>query len=189
MPHLHLCNRAGFRDNAAKSGKPGHNRDIGPKSGTVPAKPGHLATMRYDLKNVRIATSPIERIDSCKCRNWFRVPKNAPLADKSCESMCSACKELRKRLRQASERISQAPTNSKMKHIQPSSHFPLKYLSPNSLKEQRMNTHEKQALRNYEPQDVVLDDSHHDKMCQVVSALESHGCSKLEGVFAEADAH
>ena len=45
MPHLHLYNRAGFRDNAAKSGKPGHNRDIGPNSGTVPAKPGHLATM------------------------------------------------------------------------------------------------------------------------------------------------
>ena len=45
MPHLHLCNRAGFRDNAAKSRKPGHNRDIGPKTGTVPAKPGHLATM------------------------------------------------------------------------------------------------------------------------------------------------
>ena len=35
MPHLHLCNRAGFRDNAAKSGKPGHNRDIGPKTGTL----------------------------------------------------------------------------------------------------------------------------------------------------------
>ena len=46
MPHLHLYNRAGFRDNAAKSGKPGHNRDIGPNSGTVPAKPGHLATMQ-----------------------------------------------------------------------------------------------------------------------------------------------
>ena len=26
-------------------------------------------------------------------------------------------------------------------------------------------------------------------MCQVVSTLESHGCSELEGVFAEADAH
>ena len=49
MPHLHLCNRAGFRDNAAKSGKPGHNRDIGPKSRTVPAKPGHLATMKLRL--------------------------------------------------------------------------------------------------------------------------------------------
>ena len=152
-------------------------------------------TIRYDLKNVRIATSPIERIDSCKCRKWFRVPKNAPLAEKSCESvMCSACKELRKRLRQASERISQAPTSSKMKHIQPSSHFPLKYLSPNSLKERRMNTqaersHDKRALRKYEPQDVVLDDSQHDEMCQVVSALESHGRSELEGVFAEADAH
>ena len=29
MPHLHFCNRAGFRDNAAKSGKLGHNRDKG----------------------------------------------------------------------------------------------------------------------------------------------------------------
>ena len=34
VPHLHLCNRAGFRDNSAKSGKPGHNRDVGPNSGT-----------------------------------------------------------------------------------------------------------------------------------------------------------
>ena len=120
--------------------------------------------------------------------------KNAPLADKSCESvMCLACKELRKHLRQASERISQAPTSSKVKHIQPASHFPLKYLSPNSLKERRMNTqaersHDKQALRKYEPQDV-RDDSQHDEMCQVVSALESHGRSELEGVFAEADAY
>ena len=39
------CYRAGIRDNVAKSGKPGHNRDIGPNSRTVPAKQGHLATM------------------------------------------------------------------------------------------------------------------------------------------------
>ena len=45
VPHLNLCNWAGFRDSAAKSGKPGHNRDIGTNSGTVPAKLGHLATM------------------------------------------------------------------------------------------------------------------------------------------------
>ena len=51
MPHLHLCNRAGFWDNAAKSGKPGHNRDIGPKTGTVPAKPGHLATMESSSRS------------------------------------------------------------------------------------------------------------------------------------------
>ena len=49
VSYLHLCNRAGFRDNAAKSGKPGHNRDIGPKTGTVPAKSGHLATMIHVL--------------------------------------------------------------------------------------------------------------------------------------------
>ena len=39
------CSRAGFQHSAAKSGKPGHNRDIGPNSGTVPAKLGHSATM------------------------------------------------------------------------------------------------------------------------------------------------
>ena len=31
---------------SAKSGKPGHNRDIGANSGTVPTKPGHLVTMQ-----------------------------------------------------------------------------------------------------------------------------------------------
>ena len=54
VPHLHLCNRAGFRDNAAKSGKLGHNRDIGPNSGTVPAKPGHLATVMLTHPQISI---------------------------------------------------------------------------------------------------------------------------------------
>ena len=51
VPHLHLYNRARFRDNAAKSGKP----DIGPNSGTVPAKPGHLATMCYFPDGSRVS--------------------------------------------------------------------------------------------------------------------------------------
>ena len=57
VPHLHLCNRAVFRDNAANSGKPGHNRDIGPNSGTVPAKPGHLATMYIGPRESRLAVN------------------------------------------------------------------------------------------------------------------------------------
>ena len=59
VPHLHLCNRAGFRDNAAKSGKPGHNRDIGPKTGTVPAKLGHLATPLRTKRNVSKALKEV----------------------------------------------------------------------------------------------------------------------------------
>ena len=54
---------------------------------------------------------------------------------------------------------------------------------------QAERSHDKRALRKYEPQDVVLDDSQHDEMCQVVSALESHGHGELGDVFAEADAH
>ena len=38
VPHLHLCNRAGFRDNAAKLGKLGHRgifRDCPGQTGTL----------------------------------------------------------------------------------------------------------------------------------------------------------
>ena len=76
MPHLHLCNRAGFRDNAAKLGKPGHNRDIGPKTGTVPAKnrdcPGQTGTLgNYDSRKywraLNLAVEPeIENIGGFK---------------------------------------------------------------------------------------------------------------------------
>ena len=149
----------------------------------------HREVIRYDLKNVRITTSPVERIDSSKCLKWFRVPKNAPLAEKSSDSvLCSACKKLRNDLLHASKRISQAPTSSKVKHTQPSSHFPLKYLSPNSQKVRKANTQaecsrDKRTLRKYEPQDLVLDDSQHDEMCKVVSELEDSGRIELGSVF------
>ena len=49
VPHLHLCNQAGFWDNAAKSGKLGHNRDIGPNTGTV--RPGQTGTLGNYAQN------------------------------------------------------------------------------------------------------------------------------------------
>ena len=46
-PHLHLCNRAVFRDTATESGNLGHNRDIRQNSRTVPAIPGRLAATDF----------------------------------------------------------------------------------------------------------------------------------------------
>ena len=145
----------------------------------------------YDSKNVRITTNPIERIASTKCRKWFGVAKNAPLAEKSSESVvCSACK----RLVMIYSMHQHAYPGSKLKHTQPSSNFPLKYLSPNSQKARKMTTqaersHDKPVLKKYEPQDVILDDSQHDEMYQIMSTLETGGRNELDGVFAEADAH
>ena len=48
---------------------------------------------------------------------------------------------------------------------------------------------DKRALKKCEPKDLVLDDSQHDEMCQVLSALENDGHRELEGIFAEADVH
>ena len=54
---------------------------------------------------------------------------------------------------------------------------------------QAERSHDKRALKKYEPQDLLLDDSQHDEMCWVLSALENDGHSELDGIFAEADAH
>ena len=126
--------------------------------------------IRYDLKNVRIITSPVERINSSKCLKWFRVSKNVPSAEKSSDSvLCSACKKLCNDLKHASKRIS--GTNQLASETHPSSHFSLKYLPPNSQKVWKTNTQversqDKWILRKYEPQDLVLVDSQHEMLYQ-----------------------
>lgn len=41
-------------------------------------------------------------------------------------------------------------------------------------------------LRNYEPQDIILDDSQHE-MCEVLTTMDNSEHTELESVFAEAD--
>ena len=48
---------------------------------------------------------------------------------------------------------------------------------------QAERSHDKQVLKKYEPQDVILDDSQHDEMCQIMSTLETGGRSELDGVL------
>ena len=110
MCHLHLCNRAGFRDNAAKSGKPGHNRDIGPKTGTVPAKPGHLAAMTTPgckgalgcATEISIAVQVAFIIAGCTHVTYYKVLKHAlgiegvswPMFDSTIKRMYPIVKEM-----------------------------------------------------------------------------------------------
>ena len=48
VPHLHFCNQADSRTiNAAKSGKPGHNRGIRPNTGTTHTHTVTLVSANY----------------------------------------------------------------------------------------------------------------------------------------------
>ena len=72
MPHIHLSNRAGFLDNAAKLGKLGHNRDIGASSGTLGNYRGNwlLSACAYNTRqqeNMRL-TKSMRLIKSAKTR-------------------------------------------------------------------------------------------------------------------------
>ena len=66
----------------------------------------------YHLKSVRFSTVPFKRVDSVNCDLWYKLPVNAPLADRfTKEVMCSACKHLKRDLDwQRKHTLSESPS-------------------------------------------------------------------------------
>ena len=89
--------------------------------------------IRYDIKNVCRSDHPFKHIDSINCQLYFKIAKNASIIEKGLECVpCSACKRL---VRDLNQRLASAVTSpEKIKRQQPSSHCPLKYMSPTSRK-------------------------------------------------------
>ena len=55
--------------------------------------------IRFHVKSVRCSTVPFVRVDSLNCKLWFKLPINAPLADRfKKEVLCSSCKRLKTNL-------------------------------------------------------------------------------------------
>ena len=81
--------------------------------------------IRYDQKKVQISNDPIARISSVKCLLWFPIPRNIC---KTPEVVCSECATLKRNLRKAAKRLSFVTSVVKVKHQQPESTYPLKYL-------------------------------------------------------------
>ena len=83
------------------------------------------------------------------------------------EVVCTECAMLKHDLRRAAKRISSATPATKVQHQQAESTYPMKYLSPASLKMnikcQRIK--ERRMIKKYVPDEVVLDDQQHQEMC------------------------
>lgn len=153
----------------------------------------YYTKIRYHPSQVLITTSPFKRVQSSLCKMWHKVPKNATKAQKSSLSMlCGTCKRLRGELDRASKRCANYSPRRKIKRQQPSSNYPLKYMSPASLKMRKRNTqHERnkdrKALEKYRHMEVTLDDDQSDQMVEIMDKVDTVGKKTLEEIFMEAE--
>lgn len=154
----------------------------------------YLSVIQYDLKSVRKTSDSIARIDLAKCMFWHKLARNSSLIERSMDAvLCQACKRLRSDLEQRLKTSSKVTIQDKENRVQPSSHFPVKYLSPDSQKKKKRQTQlerkrDKKMLKKYECVEVSLNDEQHDDMCAIIDKIsQSEFC--LNDLFVEGDKH
>ena len=151
--------------------------------------------IRFHVKSVRCSTAPFQRVDSLNCKLWYKLPVNAPLADRfKKEVLCSGCKRLKLDLDWQRKRTLMESPERKAKRQAPSSRAKLSTMSPASQFKRKQNaqaerTNDKKKLRKFENTEVTLDEEQHDEMCTIVNKIEEVGKNDLEKAFAEGDAH
>ena len=150
--------------------------------------------IRYDVKSVKFTDMPVKRIASTRCLMWFPLGRRGVKKEKEGESevLCSECVRLRGYLRTTAQRLSSVSPEEKVRRQQADSFFPMKYLSPESLKRRKTNIKctqikERRLLRKHVPEDITLDDRQHAEMCQIQSSIDTVASSELESVFAEGE--
>ena len=153
----------------------------------------YFSKICYDVKNLRRANSPFERIDSCNCLLFHKLAKNASIIEKELECvLCSACKRLVSDLNQRLKTAVSSPV--KVKRQQTSSNCPLKYMSPSSQKKRKENAQRERAkdrsrLQKYSHTELTLDDDQHDELSKLMDTIEEKGGKEIEEVMQDAESH
>jgi len=151
----------------------------------------YYSVIRFHISQVNLAEHPFQRVDSKACLRWYKLPKNATLAEQSSdEVLCSACKRLRRYLEHQKKRSSTVSPERRTKRQAANSNYPTKYLSPASINERKKNTQaerskDKASLSKYAKLDVTLDDSQHDEMCKIAAELDTNHKDQLDTVYKE----
>ena len=154
-------------------------------------KTTYYDVIRYDPKSLRRTTHPVTRIDSYKCILWHKLAKHASIFEKDMDAvMCPACKRLRNDLNQRLKKVKSIDLQHKENRVQPSSHFPEKYLSPKSLKKKRQNMQQERSklLKKYSHMEVSLNEDQHEQMCNMEKVAQI-GAEELESSLVEGDKH
>ena len=146
--------------------------------------------IRYHIAKVQVTTSPFRRVQSSDCTMWHKLPKNAAKAEKSSLTvLCGMCKRLRSELDRALQRCTGYSPHCKVKRQQPSSNYPLKYMSPASLKRRKSNTQQERNKNSisYRHMEVTLDDDQSDELVEIMDKIEEVGKTTLDEIFLEAE--
>ena len=94
--------------------------------------PSDFSTMMaFDTKKMRKWGFPFHRLDHQDCPMWFFCT--------SAQERCECCTKLMYYIRMEGKKRQSLTPVQKASRVQPSSHCPMKYLSPNSLKLRRGN--------------------------------------------------
>ena len=106
---------------------------------------GYKKVIKYDQKRVHITEEPYKRIASENCLMWVYPTRNMSKVQKmSLEVLCKECVHLTNRLKHGVKRLSQVSAERQLEREQPSSSYPLMYLSPESRKRRKLNAKKQQ---------------------------------------------
>ena len=101
-----------------------------------------VSAMSYDTEKLRKWGLPFNRLDHEECLMWFR------LGDSQKSQRCERCSYLTYYLTRKIKQQSLITTEQKEARVLASSHFPMKYLSPASLKQRKAHIiNEKRFLK------------------------------------------
>ena len=139
--------------------------------------------IRYDPKFVRKWTCK-DRVDSEECQLWHKN-KSYKYQD-----VCVKCVSLIQRLNTLKKNAEAKSTPEKMSSQRPSSHRPLKFMSPNSQNKRKSRQsqerrHLKKLLRKMKATDIELNPDHSEELHKICCIIEDKHNDKLQDIFEE----
>ena len=129
----------------------------------------------------KILHSPSSRQDSSSASN-----SRSNASDPRRKRVCVECLEVSRYVRKRNKGQENLDEAAKARRQDPSSHFPLKYLSLTSKTKRTRNTRQqrsrlkKQALRFYKTTKIELPGQQSKELCQLIEAIESSEVGKKE---------
>ncbi len=102
---------------------------------------------------------------------------------------CSSCKTLTNNLNQRLKAAVTSPVRRKRQ--QPTSHFPLKFMSPSSQKKREKNAQRNRSkiLQKYSHTELSLDDEQHEELSRLVNAIDEQEGDDLNQLLSDVGTH
>ena len=144
----------------------------------------------YIPETVRLINGPVTTIHSKRCKIWHIPARNlkskADESDPRRQRVCGECLISDRYVSKAIQKKREMESSKRHKRQQPSSNYPMKYLSPKSKTKRysnaRLQRHrlEKHVKKLYKRTKVELPQEQSSELCQLIESIESSDLGKKE---------